>query len=121
MKFYECSHCGNVIYFMKATGVPVQCCGEKMQELVPNTVGAAEKHVPVVSQNGRQVTVKISTEKHPMVEAHYIEWIILEITHGFLCRNLKPGEEPEAVFCLPEGEEVVRAYDYCNLHKLWQN
>ena len=22
---------------------------------------------------------------------------------------------------LPEGERVVKAYDYCNLHKLWEN
>ena len=73
MKFFECAHCGNVVYFMKSVGVPVVCCGENMAELVPNTVGAAEKHVPVVEQDGRKVTVTISTVEHPMVEAHYIE------------------------------------------------
>ncbi len=121
MKFFECSHCGNVVYLMKDAGVPVVCCGEKMAELVPNTVGANEKHTPEVQQDGRNVTVRVSSVEHPMVEEHYIEWILLELKNGFLVRNLKPGEAPVAQFVLPEGEEVVRAYDYCNLHKLWQN
>ena len=48
MKFYVCSHCGNIIAYAKNSGVPVVCCGERMQELVPNTTDAAqEKHVPV--------------------------------------------------------------------------
>ena len=120
MKFFECAHCGNVVYFMKPVGVPVECCGETMAELTPNVLGAAEKHIPIVSQDGRKVTVKVSTVEHPMVETHYIEWIIVETEHGFLCRYLKPGDAPRAEFCLPEGERVVKAYDYCNLHKLWE-
>ena len=48
MKFYVCAHCGNIIAFVRNTGVPVMCCGEKMQEIVPNTTEAAtEKHLPV--------------------------------------------------------------------------
>ena len=47
-KFYRCAHCGNIIAFVNSSGVPVMCCGEKMQEIVPGTVDAAvEKHVPV--------------------------------------------------------------------------
>ena len=50
MKFYVCAHCGNIITFVKDSGVPVMCCGEKMQEIIPGTVDAAvEKHLPVVS------------------------------------------------------------------------
>ena len=33
---------------------------------------------------------------------------------------LKPGEKPVAVFALTEGDEVVAAYEYCNLHGLWK-
>ena len=48
MKFYKCSHCGNIVAFVENKGVPVMCCGQKMDELVPNTTDAAgEKHVPV--------------------------------------------------------------------------
>ncbi|MBQ8077044.1 MAG: desulfoferrodoxin, partial [Eubacterium sp.] len=29
MKFFKCSHCGNIIAFMEDKGVPVMCCGQK--------------------------------------------------------------------------------------------
>ena len=49
MKFYVCEHCGNIIQFVKASGVPVMCCGQKMKEIIPGVSdGAAEKHVPAV-------------------------------------------------------------------------
>ncbi|MGI5847363.1 MAG: desulfoferrodoxin family protein [Candidatus Cryptobacteroides sp.] len=121
MKFYFCRHCGNIITHFKDSGVRVVCCGEKMQELVPGTTdGATEKHVPVVKIEGNKVTVRISSVEHPMVEAHYIEWIVLETRRGFQKKELKPGEKPEAEFLLPEGEAAVAAYEYCNLHGLWK-
>lgn len=39
-KFYKCAHCGNIIEKIEDKGVPVVCCGEAMQELVPGTVDA---------------------------------------------------------------------------------
>ena len=41
VKFYKCMHCGNVVVKVTDKGVPVVCCGEKMQELVANTTDAA--------------------------------------------------------------------------------
>ena len=32
-KFYICRHCGNIISMIRDKGVPVYCCGEKMQEI----------------------------------------------------------------------------------------
>ncbi|MBQ6693055.1 MAG: desulfoferrodoxin, partial [Clostridia bacterium] len=61
-KFYICSHCGNIITKIHDSKVPVVCCGEKMEELVPNTTDAAvEKHVPVVSVEGSKVTVTVGS------------------------------------------------------------
>ena len=40
-KFYKCAHCGNMIEKIEDKGVPVVCCGEVMQELVPGIVDAA--------------------------------------------------------------------------------
>ena len=121
MKFYFCRHCGNIITHFKDSGVRVVCCGEKMQELVPGTTdGATEKHVPVVKIEGNKVTVTVGSTEHPMVEAHFIEWIVLETRRGFQKKELKPGEKPEAEFLLPEGEAAVAAYEYCNLHGLWK-
>lgn len=34
MKFYKCSHCGNIVAFVENKGVPVMCCGQKMDDLV---------------------------------------------------------------------------------------
>ncbi|MGI6030636.1 MAG: desulfoferrodoxin family protein [Eubacteriales bacterium] len=121
MKFYVCSHCGNMIVFMKSAGVPVMCCGQKMDEVIPGTVDAAvEKHVPVVSVNGRDVLVKVGAVEHPMQEEHYIEWIVVETKNGFQKKSLKPGEKPEASFALAEGDAVEAVYAYCNLHGLWK-
>ena len=121
MKFYRCDHCGNIITFVHSAGVPVMCCGQKMTELVPGTVDAAqEKHVPVVEVKGNVVHVKVGAVAHPMLEEHSIQWIALETSQGSQIKYLKPGEQPEAVFTLAEGEQVVAAYEYCNLHGLWK-
>ena len=49
-KFYICRTCGNIIEKINDSGVPVVCCGKKMEELIPNTVEASnEKHLPAVT------------------------------------------------------------------------
>ena len=79
MDFYICKHCGNIIAYVRDSGVPVVCCGEKMQRIEPNTTdGAHEKHVPVIEVEGNKVTVKIGSVEHPMIEEHHIEWIALQ-------------------------------------------
>ena len=120
MTFYKCAHCGNIIAHVHDSGVRVVCCGAEMKPLVPNTSdGAGEKHVPVITQEGNIVTVSVGSVAHPMLEAHFIQWIILETTAGRQRKELKPGEKPVAVFSLTDGDEVVAAYEYCNLHGLW--
>lgn len=121
MKFYCCEHCGNVITHFVDSGVPVVCCGEPMKELTPNTTDAAvEKHVPVIKVEGTKVTVSVGSVEHPMTEAHYITLIVLETKNGTQFKQLTPTDKPEAVFYIGEGDEVVAAYDYCNLHGLWK-
>ena len=41
LKFFVCTHCGNLAGMVYSSGVPMICCGEPMKELVPNTVDAA--------------------------------------------------------------------------------
>lgn len=121
MKFYVCKHCKNLVTLLHESGVPMMCCGEKMTELVPGTSdGAFEKHVPAVSVDGNTVTVKVGEVEHPMLENHYIQWVVLETKNGAQIHYLKPGEKPEAVFVLAEGDEAIAAYEYCNLHGLWK-
>ena len=121
MKFYVCEHCGNIIEFVKESGVPVMCCGQKMTELVPGTSdGAYEKHVPVVTIDGDKVIVEVGSVEHPMVEVHYIQWIAIETTRGSQRVKLQYTDKPIAEFKLADGEKFVAAYEYCNLHGLWK-
>lgn len=93
-----------------------------MKPIEPNTSdGAGEKHVPVITVDGQTVTVTVGSVDHPMLDAHYIQWIMLETKEGRQRKTLKPGEKPVAVFALTEGDSVVAAYEYCNLHGLWKS
>ena len=121
MKFYICGHCGNIIAYVEDKGVPVVCCGEKMKELVPGTVEAAvEKHLPVITRKGNEVVVTVGEVAHPMTPEHLIQWIALETTDGNQRKTLSAGDKPEASFLIHEGDQVVAAYAYCNLHGLWK-
>lgn len=121
LKFFICKHCGNIITVVKRSGVPVFCCGDKMTELVPNTTDAAtEKHVPVISVNGNEVTVKIGSVEHPMTEEHYIQWVYIQTEKGVQGKKLEPTDKPIVTFALTEDDKLVSAYEYCNLHGLWK-
>lgn len=118
-RFYICRHCGNIIGVIHDAGVPVMCCGQKMEALVPNTVEASgEKHVPVVTVENGLVRVCVGSVNHPMLEEHSIEWVYLQTDKGGQRKSLKPGEAPEATFALSD-ETPVAVYAYCNLHGLW--
>ncbi len=120
MKFYKCETCGNIITKLNDSGVPVVCCGKPMTELVPGSVDAAqEKHVPAVTVSGNKVSVQVGEVEHPMLDEHYIQFIVLETATGFQKKTLKPGEKPVAEFLLADGEKAVAVYEYCNLHGLW--
>ncbi len=121
MKFYRCSHCGQIIAIVKKTGVPVICCGEPMKEIVPGTVDASlEKHVPVFEVKGGKVFVTVGAVPHPMLPEHYIEWVSIQTKLGNQRKELKPGDEPKVCFSICEDDEVLAVYAYCNLHSLWK-
>ena len=120
IKLYRCKHCGNIAIKVINSGVPMVCCGEKMEELIPSSVDASlEKHVPVVTREGNFVTVDVGSVAHPMIEEHYIQFVILETTAGVQIAELHPGDEPKAVFSVLSGAKVIKAYEYCNLHGFW--
>ncbi len=122
IKLYRCKHCGNIAIKVLDKGVPMVCCGEKMEEIIPASVDASvEKHVPVVSVDGTRVTVDIGSVAHPMTEEHLIRFVILDTTAGVQIAELAAGDLPQAVFEILPGAEVKKAYAYCNLHGLWVN
>ena len=124
LKLYRCAHCGNIVYKVVDNGVPVFCCGEKMEELVPNTTdGALEKHVPVVEKtahgSGYSVSVKVGSVEHPMLSEHSIQLIAAASGDTVVLKFPKPGDKPELRAFSADGD--VNAYEYCNLHGFWKN
>ncbi len=121
MKFYICRHCGNIITKLTSSKVPLHCCGQPMELLEAGVTDAAtEKHVPVVTVEGNLVKVAVGAVPHPMVEEHFIQWVAVETERDALVHWFHPGEAPEAVFALAEGQQVKAVYEYCNLHGLWK-
>ena len=96
------------------------CCGEKLTELVPNTVEAStEKHIPVVEVSNGKINVQIGSVPHPMEDKHYISFVYLETDKGGQRKVLKAGAEPKVTFAIAD-EKPVAVYAYCNLHGLWK-
>ena len=67
-----------------------------------------------------QVTVRVGAVEHPMLPEHYIEWIALETAQGNQRKPLAPGQKPEAVFMLAEGDSVAAAYEAATRTALWK-
>lgn len=121
MKFYICRHCGNIVTKLTSSKVPLHCCGQPMELLEAGVTDAAtEKHVPVVSVEGNLVKAAVGAVAHPMVEEHFIQWVAVETERDALVHWFHPGEAPEAVFALAEGQQVKAVYEHCNLHGLWK-
>ena len=119
-KFYICSHCRNTVEMIYDTDIKLFCCGDEMQELIPNTVEASgEKHIPAVSVGEGFVEVNVGSVDHPMVDVHWIEWVQLITDKGSYRKHLNPGEAPKVTFLLGK-EKPLAVYAYCNLHGLWK-
>lgn len=119
-KFFKCEHCGNLIGLIDNKGVPMVCCGEKMTELVPNTIEASiEKHLPVVTVLEDRISVEVGSVLHPMEESHNIKFVYVETQQGGQRKCLKVDEEPKLEFCF-SNDKPVAVYAYCNLHGLWK-
>ena len=120
-EIYKCSVCDNMVEVVHAGGGELVCCGQPMKlQNAGTTDGATEKHVPVIEKIEGGYRVKVGSVAHPMLEAHYIEWIELVCTEcgKVMRKHLKPGDAPEAVF-ETKAEKVI-AREYCNLHGLWE-
>ena len=122
MRFFKCKKCGKIIAIVDGPcAYPTFCCGEEMEEMIPNTQdGAHEKHIPVYEVKDNLVHVKVGEVAHPMMEAHFIKWIVLVTDQGNQRKILQPGEAPEATFALLPGEKVLAVLEYCNLHGLYK-
>ena len=49
-----------------------------MKELLPNTVEAGEKHLPVAELSGSTLTVTVGGGGEFTVDVHHIQWLFVE-------------------------------------------
>jgi len=119
LEVYKCDTCGNIVEVLHGGEGELVCCGNPMNRLVENTVDAAkEKHVPVIEKIEGGVRVKVGEVAHPMEEKHFIEWIEIIADGQTYRKYLKPGDTPEAEFCVNATQ--ITAREFCNLHGLWK-
>ena len=119
-KFFICQYCGNMLGLISDQGPPLVCCGEEMDELIPNTVEASvEKHIPVVTVSGDSISVKVGSVPHPMEEGHHISFVYVESEHGGQRKCLSVGADPSVDFAFAN-DKPIGVYAYCNLHGLWK-
>ena len=119
LEIYKCLACGNVVEVILKGDGELVCCGKPMILQVANTVDASkEKHVPFIEKTSDGYNVKVGSIPHPMEEKHFITMIELTVDGKTFTQALKPGDAPEAKFCVKG--TVVSAREYCNLHGLWK-
>lgn len=119
-RFFRCAHCGNMVGLIDDNGAPLTCCGDEMEELIPNTAEAsAEKHLPAVTSSGDGISVSVGSAAHPMEDAHHITFVYVETGRGGQRKALNVGEAPSVEFRFSD-DKPVAVYAYCNLHGLWK-
>jgi len=119
---YRCESCGHIVEVLNAGAPTLTCCGQKMGLLTEKTADSStEKHVPFIEKIDGGYKVKVGeTTAHPMMDAHFIQWIELLTDKGSYKHFLKPNDAPEAIFMVANNETVIAAREYCNLHGHWK-
>lgn len=119
-EIYKCEACGNIIEVVHSGGGDLKCCERPMIKMEEKSgPEGQEKHLPVVENNGNNITVKVGSIPHPMENEHFIEWVELVTDKGVKRISLAPGQEPVAKFTVENGENIVKSRAFCNIHELW--
>lgn len=113
----KCNKCGTMVKMINSDNCEntIQCCGNIMEELLPNSVDAAvEKHIPNYEKVEDEIFVTVN---HVMEKEHYIEWLALVTQNKEYFVTLYPEQEAQTRFPYTEGATL---YAYCNKHGLWK-
>ena len=78
MKFYKCKHCGNIIEYLNNSGVKVVCCGEVMEEIVPNTTEAAVMKDYLISHGISESKIIVEDKSQSTLENYRFTKAILD-------------------------------------------
>ena len=119
---FKCQVCGNIVELIHVGGGTLNCCTQDMNLLEETTADTStEKHVPFIEKTDLGYLVKVGqNQDHPMLDAHFIQWIELHTKNAEYRMYLNPGDLPQAEFLIGHDSEVTGAREYCNLHGLWK-
>ncbi len=123
LQLYRCEICGNLVQVILPGEGELVCCGQPMQRIDGNNREEMlnEKHIPVFVKNeeGKDI-VQVGTVLHPMNDDHYIMFIetISEDKNCVHLQYLHPGQEAKMILENKIGKTL--AYEFCNLHGLWE-
>ena len=121
-EIYRCNLCGIMVEAIVEGAGELVCCGEAMELLEPRQLPeGGVKHIPVITKEDGKIVVPMGEEPHPMLEEHYLNFVELIVGDQVYRANLKPGDEPKAVFDVNAEVEDVKAIEYCNIHGLWHS
>jgi len=112
-----------MVELLHVGGGTLTCCNQAMTELPESTADTSlEKHVPFIDKTADGYLVKVGeNQDHPMLDAHYIQWIELHTNKGVYRKFLKAGDAPQAAFNIGHDVEIKGAREFCNLHGLWKS
>ena len=123
LEIYKCNVCGSVIEVINSGVGQLVCCSLPMEHLPEhkNDDEFQEKHVPIVTLEGENKTIRVGSIPHPMEEKHYIMIIeAISPDKKYLKRKyLHPQEEPKMDLKHNCKYDNFTARELCNIHGLW--
>ena len=121
-EIYKCNICGNIVEILGEGQGELVCCGENMELLNEKTQEEMkEKHLPVISIQDKNVTIRVGEIPHPMLLEHHIDFIeAISLDGKYLKRKyLEINEIPELRFYC--NSDKMKARELCNIHGLWSS
>lgn len=123
MDLYKCNVCGQIIEVIHSGAGQLVCCSLPMEQLSEhsNDDEFQEKHVPVITIEGENKTIRVGSIPHPMEKEHYIMFIeAISPDKKYLKRKyLNPSDEPQMSLKTCCHYEGFNARELCNIHGLW--
>ena len=118
-KLYICPNCNQLVEQLGCEEKEFTCCGEKMKEVIANTVEASvEKHIPDIKVDGNRLEVSVGVVPHPQSEEHFVSYIFVRCGNISQRKSLSFKDEAKAVF-FGEWSGKIEVEAYCNVHGSW--
>ena len=125
LQIYKCNICGNIIEVINPSYGQLVCCSVPMIHMEEQSTedNYQEKHVPIITMEGENKTIRVGSIPHPMEENHYIMFIeAISPDKKYIKRKyLHPNEEAKLELKPHCNYDEFTARELCNIHGLWVN